>query len=124
MKLIASFKNSKRMIDELVQNVLVNTPVGKYFEQYLSSLTEKAALKGGSEVQGILNEKNYMIIEHHVMRLYLEDFYKFVQNLGGETAEVMGNILKVRADQRAINIVSNSLKWDLGIDRAKRESDR
>eukprot|EP00939_MAST-03C_sp_MAST-3C-sp1_P000277 g277.t1 len=124
MKLIASFKNSKRMIDELVQNVLVNTPVGKYFEQYLSSLTENERLRGGAEVQGILSEKNYNVIEHHVMRLYLEDFYRFVQTLGGETAEIMGNLLKVRADQRSINIVRNSFSWELGTERAKRESDR
>jgi len=124
MKLIASFKNSKRAIDELVQNVLVNTPVGKYFEQYLSSLTENERLRGGTEVKGILDEKNYNVIEHHVMRLYLEDFYRFVQTLGGETSEVMGNLLKVRADQRSINIVRNSFSWELGTERAKRESDR
>merc|ERR1739848_320144 len=81
MKLIASFKNSKKAVDELVQNVLVNTPVGKYFEQYLIKTQEKGTLKGGSEVQGILNENNYNIIEHHVIRLYLEDFYRFVLTL-------------------------------------------
>lgn len=124
MKLIASFKNSKKAIDELVQNVLVHTPVGKYFEQYLIKTTENETLMGGTDVQSILNEKNYVIIEHHVMRLYLEDFYRFSLKLGGETAEIMGHLLEVRADQRSINIVYNSLTMDLGQERAKRESDR
>jgi len=124
MNLIASFKSSTKALDDLVQNVLVNTPVGKYFEQYMMSFNETGKISGGGEVKKILNEKNYMMIEHHVMRLYLEDFYRFCLDLGGETAEVMGNLLEVRADELSINIVLNSFDWALGKDNDKRTRDR
>ena len=42
------------------------------------------------------------------MKLYLEDFAAFCQSIGGDTAEVMGEILNARADQRAINVTLNS----------------
>ena len=39
---------------------------------------------------------------------YLEDFAAFCASIGGDTAEVMGEILNARADQRAINVTLNS----------------
>lgn len=47
------------------------------------------------------------------MKLYLEDFYRFCLDLGGETADVMSELLKVRADQLAINITLSSFNTPL-----------
>ena len=41
-------------------------------------------------------------------KLYLEDFYYFCQEVGGDTALVMGEILETRADTTAISITLNS----------------
>lgn len=43
-----------------------------------------------------------------VMRLYLEDFYYWTQSLGGYTSEMMGEILKTKADTLAINLIFSS----------------
>jgi V-type H+-transporting ATPase subunit d len=42
------------------------------------------------------------------MKLYLEDFHAFCISVGGETALLMGELLKARADRHAINITLNS----------------
>ena len=50
------------------------------------------------------------MMEIGVKKLYLEDFYYWTQRVGGFTAEVMGDILKSKADALAINLVLNSFK--------------
>jgi V-type H+-transporting ATPase subunit d len=42
-----------------------------------------------------LDEMNVEIIRNTLYRAYIEDFYKFCKQLGGKTAEVMGDILAV-----------------------------
>lgn len=48
------------------------------------------------------------MMEIGVKRLYYEDFFYWTQRVGGFTAEVMGEILKTRADAMAISLVLNS----------------
>lgn len=48
------------------------------------------------------------MIELGVKKLYLEDFYYWTQQIGGYTGEVMGNLLKSKADALAINLILNS----------------
>ena len=48
------------------------------------------------------------ILENTVLKLYLEDFYHFVMELGGDTATIVGDMLKARADSMTINIILNS----------------
>lgn len=42
-----------------------------------------------------LNEMNIEIVRNTLYKAYLEDFYQFCQQLGGATAEIMGELLKV-----------------------------
>lgn len=42
-----------------------------------------------------LDELNIEIIRNTLYKAYLEDFYQFCQTIGGATAEVMGDILRV-----------------------------
>lgn len=108
MKSIASFEPTKDGTEMLVWTVLIGTPVGKYFEDYLLSLKNKQKLQGSDEVKALMSEQHDFMLRNGVTKLYLEDFYAFTQRLGGETAEIMGHILKVRADQIVISIVDNS----------------
>jgi V-type H+-transporting ATPase subunit d len=42
-----------------------------------------------------LNEMNIELIRNTLYKAYLQDFYRYCQVLGGDTAEVMGEILQV-----------------------------
>ena len=84
---------------ELYKMVLVDTPLGPYF--------------GDCVALDDLSEMNIEIIRNALYKAYLEDFYQFCQKVGGSTAEVMGDILTLEADRRAINITVNSLDTEL-----------
>jgi len=86
---------------ELYRTVLVDTPLGQYFGDCLS-LED-------------LDEMNIEIIRNTLYKAYLEDFHSFCKKIGGATAEVMGGILQLEADRRAINITVNSLDTDLDL---------
>ena len=62
-------------------------------------------------------------LENTLRKLYLEDFHDFCLSLGGETAEIMSDLLKSRADAIAINITLNSFGTPLN-EPSMRQSDR
>jgi len=80
---------------ELYRMVLVDSPLGKYFSDTVSSQD--------------LDEINIEIIRNTLYKAYLEDFNSFCSKVGGATAEVMSEILELEADRRALNITINSL---------------
>mmetsp|Transcript_21436 Transcript_21436/g.67305 ORF Transcript_21436/g.67305 Transcript_21436/m.67305 type:complete len:382 (+) Transcript_21436:99-1244(+) len=106
MRSIPTFENSPKGYADLYQTVLVDTPVGPYFSQFLQESSE--SLSTAAEVRNVLEEVEMEIIKNSLIKLYLEDFYTFCASIGDDTAEIMGEILKARADQRAINITLNS----------------
>ena len=59
-------------------------------------------------MQSLLEESSIEMMEIGVKKLYLQDFYYWTQRVGGFTAEVMGDILKSKADALAINLILNS----------------
>jgi len=89
-------------IADLYNNVLVDTPLAPYIQNCLSAED--------------LDEMNIEIIRNTLYKAYLEDFYQFCQKLGGETAEVMTEILQFEADRRSINITINSFGTELARD--------
>jgi len=111
--------------EEVYNIFLVDTPVGKYFQEYLETMagenTDERTQFEKSDVGKILNNKDLEIMKAHVKKLWLEDFYKFVMQQGGTTAEVMGNILKVEADFRVLLVTFNSLGTDLSGDSKRQE---
>jgi len=86
-------------IQEVHDLVLADTPLAPYFSMSLK--------------REDLDELNIEIIRNILYKAYLEDFNEFCQKLGGETAEVMGEILAFEADRRAINITINSFGTEL-----------
>lgn len=68
-------------VAELYNTVLVETPLAPYVANCLSAQD--------------LDELNIEIIRNTLYKAYLEDFYDYCQELGGATAEVMGDILQV-----------------------------
>jgi V-type H+-transporting ATPase subunit d len=120
MRSIPTFENSARGYADLYQTVLVDTPVGPYFAMFLG---DSASRGGGTDSRNVLEEVEIEIIKSSLIKYWLEDFYQFVMKLGGETATVMGELLKVRADTNAINITLNSFGTPLN-EPAMRSSDR
>merc|ERR1711879_531376 len=53
------------------------------------------------------------IMKATLKKAWLEDFYKFVQGVGGTTAEVMGHMLKMEADFRVLLVTLNALNTEL-----------
>lgn len=121
MKSIPSFEANPRGYAELYETVLVDTPVGPYFQRYLDQTSKQVS--AASEVRSVLEEVQIEILKNSLMKLYLEDFYAFCENLGGDTADVMCGLLRARADRSAINITLNSFGTPLN-EPANRESDR
>ena len=106
MRNIPSFEATPRGYAELYETVLVDTPVGPYFQQYLDEAQKMFGQ--ASDMRNILEETQIEVLKHSLMKLYLEDFHRFCSTLGGDTAEVMCGLLRARADRAAINITLNS----------------
>jgi len=121
MRTIPTFEANARGYADLYETVLVDTPVGPYFQQYLDLNASRVSVAG--DVRNILEEVQIEILKHSLMKLYLEDFYYFCVKLGGETAEIMCPILRARADRNAINITLNSFGTPLN-DPTMRETER
>jgi V-type H+-transporting ATPase subunit d len=117
MRSIPTFESSPRGYQDLYQTVLVDTPVGPYFSLFLQETA------GRGEVSNVLEEVEIEIIKSSLIKYWIEDFANFVNALGGETATIMGDLLKVRADTNAINITLNSFGTPLN-EPAMRASDR
>jgi len=89
-------------VSELYNSVLVDTPLAPYIQNCLS--------------EEDLDEMHIEIIRNTLYKAYLEDFHEFCVKLGGETGEVMSEILKFEADRRALNITINSFGTELSKD--------
>lgn len=119
MRSIPTFESNPRGYADLYQTVLVDTPVGPYFAMFLQESSDRA----GGEVRNVLEEVEIEIIKSSLIKYWIEDFSQYVEKLGGDTAEIMGDLLKVRADTNAINITLNSFGTPLN-EPAMRVSDR
>jgi len=85
---------------ELYNAVLVDTPLAPFFQDCIS--------------EADLDEMNVEVIRNTLYKAYLEAFYDFCKNeLGGETGEVMCEILAFEADRRALIITINSFDTEL-----------
>merc|ERR1712178_434790 len=116
--------------DEIYRIFLVDTPIGKYFEEYLleagsDNKDERLAgietLPGKSDVERILSNKDLEIMKAMLKKAWLEDFYNFVCQQGGTTEEVMGHILKMEADFRVLLVTINSLNTDRGSEQRRED---
>lgn len=119
MRSIPTFENSARGYQDLYQTVLVDTPVGPYFAMFLKESAEHHR----GDARNVLEEVEIEIIKSSLIKYWIEDFYTFVVNLGGDTGSIMTELLKVRADTNAINITLNSFGTPLN-EPGMRTSDR
>ena len=105
MRSIASFEPTKRGLEQLFVTVLISTPVGHYFSQFLQSAKNYGDQSAGADdAQATLGETSFVMLENFVYKAYLEDFMTLCEKLGGETTLHMRHILNRAADKRTINI--------------------
>ncbi|XP_022092209.1 V-type proton ATPase subunit d-like [Acanthaster planci] len=84
---------------DLYNAIIVDTPLAPFFQECISEQD--------------LDEMNIEIIRNTLYKAYLEAFYKFCEDLGGATADVMCTILGFEADRRAFIITINSFGTEL-----------
>eukprot|EP00512_Aurantiochytrium_limacinum_P001024 CAMPEP_0171492484 /NCGR_PEP_ID=MMETSP0958-20121227/4434_1 /TAXON_ID=87120 /ORGANISM="Aurantiochytrium limacinum, Strain ATCCMYA-1381" /LENGTH=363 /DNA_ID=CAMNT_0012026005 /DNA_START=429 /DNA_END=1517 /DNA_ORIENTATION=+ len=119
---ICAFENSPKGYAELYQSVLIDTPIGPYFARFLQEESAKSS-QDAAYVQNLLEELPTTKLESSLRKLYLEDFMEFCNGLGGDTATIMSDLIRARADATAINITLNSFGTLLN-DPNLRESER
>ena len=97
-----------RTVHELYNSVIIDTPLGKYFNifffwvhsnSYFFSIFQAPYFQdclSKEDLDEMTSSMELEIIRNTLYKAYLEDFYRFcVQELGGTTAEVMGELLEV-----------------------------
>lgn len=84
---------------ELYNAILVDTPLASFFQDCIS--------------ENDLDEVNIEILRNKLYKAYLESFYSFCKEQGGQTEEVMCPILQFEADRRAFVITLNSFGTEL-----------
>jgi len=101
-----------------------------YFEAYFNSELNKQGNQLSSsndapqkEIARVYNEGEIDIITNMIQKLWLEDFYRWCQKIGGDTALIMGELLSFEADRRVISIMINSFGTSLN-DASNRDSER
>jgi len=113
MASILTFDNTEEGFLDLYRTVLVDTPIGQYFENYFIEIRASSNDASLKQIKNIMEESEVEVIKERVQKYWLEDFYKYCQKLGGITAEVMLPLLEFRADMQAINIMLNSFDTSL-----------
>jgi V-type H+-transporting ATPase subunit d len=95
-------------VEEMYETVLIDSPIGPFFGL------------AGTQPRDF-DELSIEYIRGVLQKNYLEAFYDFVLELGGETAEVMGRVLSFEADRLVVSVASNTagLKDLLPEDRKK-----
>eukprot|EP00761_Pharyngomonas_kirbyi_P011610 gb/GECH01011636.1/.p1 GENE.gb/GECH01011636.1/~~gb/GECH01011636.1/.p1 ORF type:complete len:347 (+),score=79.90 gb/GECH01011636.1/:1-1041(+) len=82
-------------VEDMYELVLVDSPIGRFF-----SKTDRRDF----------DELSMEYIRCLLLKNYYESFYDFCMELGGETADVMKNILEFEADRTVITITRNTLQ--------------
>jgi len=107
---IVAFDKQDDLLTDLFDSLLIDTPVSKYFWQYflpeLSSEDEKKDDAGA--LRKFTTEVELDVMMNMLQKYLLEDFYHYSREIGGETWEVMKELLEFEADRRTVNVTVNS----------------
>ena len=101
-----------KKIDELYEDVLIDTEVGYYFSKFLEEVLMSSNVKDVSTVNNFLQDLKPEKIKNYLTKIWFEYFYHYCETLNPTTREIMEDLLKFEADCQAIQIVYNSLAYD------------
>uniref|UniRef100_A0A6V3RLA8 V-type proton ATPase subunit n=1 Tax=Lotharella globosa TaxID=91324 RepID=A0A6V3RLA8_9EUKA len=108
---IVAFDKADDLLTDLFDSLLVDTPVSKYFWQYfLPEMTDEDEKKedGSHALRKFTAEVQLDIMINTLQKYLLEDMYNYSRELGGETWDIMKDLLEFEADRRTINVTVNS----------------
>ena len=97
----------------LYQSVLIDLPIGNYFRKFLDEVTMNAASDDqitldAKFVADVLSDKTMLQIQHHLNKIWLQEFYRFCKTELGESSErIMCDLLKFESDLQTIQIIEN-----------------
>ena len=98
-----------KKIDELYEDVLIDTEVGYYFSTFLEEVLMTSDVKNVSTINNYLRELRPEKIKNYLKKIWFEHFFNYCKTLNPTTQEMMEDLLKFEADCQAIQIVYNSL---------------
>lgn len=101
-----------KKIDDLYEDVLIDTEVGVYFSQLLEETLAQSDTKNVAAINSYLQQLKPEAIKNNLKKIWLEKFYHFCKTLNPTTSEIMEDLLKYEADCQTIQIVYNSLSYD------------
>lgn len=107
---IVAFDKHDDLLVDLFDTLLVDTPVSKYFWQYfLPEMSNDDSKEGGAGVlKKLSNEVNLDIMKNMLLKYLLEDMYSYCKEIGGETWDVMKELLEFEADRVTVSVTINS----------------
>lgn len=99
------------VIDELYEDVLIDTEVGYYFSALLEETMQNSEDKKFNAIQYYLQELKPENLKNYLKKIWLEHFHLYCQTLSGSTKEIMEEILNFEADCQTMQIIYNSISF-------------
>ena len=101
-----------KKIEDLYEDVLIDTEVGVYFSKFLEEVLAQSDMKNVATINNYLQQLKPEEIKNYLKKIWLEYFYHFCKTLNPTTSEIMEDLLKYEADCQTIQIVYNSLAYN------------
>ena len=101
-----------KKIEDLYEDVLIDTEVGVYFSKFLEEVLASSDSKNVATKNNFLQGLKPEEIKNYLKKIWLEYFYHFCKTLNPTTSEIMEDLLKYEADCQTIQIVYNSLAYN------------
>ena len=101
-----------KKIEDLYEDVLIDTEVGVYFSKFLEEVLASSDSKNVATINNYLQSLKPEEIKNYLKKIWLEYFYHFCKTLNPTTSEIMENLLKYEADCQTIQIIYNSLAYN------------
>lgn len=86
----------------LYESVLIDTPISQYFLKFLEMNTSE--LSDLSQIKAFFKETNNENMRACLKRLWMEDFYEWVQTLNSISRDNMVTLLNMEADFKSIQV--------------------
>ena len=101
-----------KKIEDLYEDLLIDTEVGVYFSKFLEEVLAQSDMKNVATINNYLQQLKPEEIKNYLKKIWLEYFYHFCKTLNPTTSEIMEDLLKYEADCQTIQIVYNSLAYN------------
>ena len=101
-----------KKIEDLYEDVLIDTEVGVYFSKFLEEVLAMSDSKNVATINNFLQSLKPEEIKNYLKKIWLEYFYHFCKTLNPTTSEIMEDLVKYEADCQTIQIVYNSLAYN------------